>query len=57
MQNIDDLDKPHGYTERLEVLIDDVDSIFDLTMMLISPRAFNFIFCQINFVEIFQIIW
>ena len=24
MQNIDDLDKPHGYTERLEVLIDDV---------------------------------
>ena len=30
MQNIDDLDKPHGYTERLEVLIDDVDSNFRL---------------------------
>lgn len=30
MQNIDDLDKPHGYTERREVLIDDVGSSFGL---------------------------
>jgi len=30
MQNIDDLDKPHGYTERREVLIDDIGSSFGL---------------------------
>jgi len=49
MQNIDELDKPHGYTERLEVLIDDVDSNFRLGVIgCRGENNFYFYFLSIN---------